>query len=120
MIYYVAPVFFAVCLVLLLVGTVGRMYVALYVLNALWFAGALFSAFLTFLAFKDCGYSENWAFFGVLFFVWPYAGFIVVMGGTELLLLRKKPGAHVRNNRFAAIGIMFMMTLLSLWALAFN
>lgn len=80
MIYPVAVAFLLLTVALLLAGTIGRKYTALYVLKFVWFPGLLLAVYLTLGAWKERSYSENWAAFGVLFFVLPFTGLVLPPG----------------------------------------
>jgi hypothetical protein len=109
MIYPIAAGFLLLSVVLLLAGTIGRKYAALYVLKCVWLPGLLLAIYLTLGAWKERSYSENWAAFGVLFFVWPFTGLVLLLGIIEFVLLR---GRHDRNAKIARIATAVFVGLL--------
>lgn len=84
---------------------------ALFLLNLVWWAGALGSAYGVWLAWLDRGYSEHWAAFGFLFFSLPYGVIAASMAGAELLWTRKWAGARTAAMRRSAIGLLAFLAL---------
>jgi hypothetical protein len=79
---------------LLVIGAYDRKRPALYALKCLWLPGVVLAAYLTQDAWKDRSYSENWAVIGVVFFVLPFTGLVVVEGILEFMLLRGQNDSH--------------------------
>ena len=117
MFYPLAVVFLLLSVLLLLVGTIGRRYTALYVLKCVWFLGLLLAVYLTLGAWKERSYSENWAAFGVLFFVLPFTGLVLLQGIAEFILLRGRHDPHAKTARIVTavfIGILLICSLVGL------
>jgi hypothetical protein len=109
MLYPIAAAFLLLSVALLLAGTIGRKYAALYALKCIWLSGLLLAIYLTLGAWKERSYSENWAAFGVLFFVWPFTGLVLLLGIIEFVLLR---GRHDPNAKIARIATAVFVGLL--------
>ena len=101
MFYPIAFVFLLLTVALLLAGTIGRKHAALYALKCLWFPGLLLAVYLTLEAWKERSYSENWAAFGVLFYVLPFTGLVLLQGIVEFVLLRGRHDPHAKTARIA-------------------
>jgi hypothetical protein len=117
MLYPIAAAFLLLSAALLLTGTIGRKDAALYILNCVWLPGLLLAVYLTLGAWKERSYSENWAAFGVLFFVLPFTGLVLLQGIVEFLLLRGRHDPHARNARIATAvfaGLLLVCSLLGL------
>ncbi len=108
----IAALFLLLTVALLLVGTLGRKPAALYALKCVWFPGLVLAAYLTFGAWQDRSYSENWAAYGVLFFVLPYTFLVLLEGVLEFVLLRGQQSSHARVARL--VTAVFVLTLLVL------
>ncbi|NEX23827.1 hypothetical protein G3480_26830 [Thiorhodococcus mannitoliphagus] len=98
---------------LLVVGIGARRYWALYLLDGLYLIGLLYAAYLTFLVWQDSGYGENWAMYGMLFFVWPYSALVSILGGIEIALLWRDPHPHARRCRRLTAVIVAVLVGLS-------
>jgi hypothetical protein len=113
MYWIVVPLFLGAVAALMVAGIAARLPWALYVLNVLWFCGLVVAAYLTFLAWRDRIYSENWAMYGVIFFVWPYTLLVELLGGLELFLLRGDRSAHAARVRLMTLLCMGCLGVLS-------
>ena len=109
----IAPVIVLLVATLLAVGVGRRRYWALYVLNGLWFCGLVVAAYFTVLAWMGSAHSENWAMYGVIFYVWPYTALVAVAGGLELVLLRGHDHPHARRCRLLISICMAALLVLS-------
>ncbi len=113
MIYPIAVAFLLLSIALLLVGTVGRKYTALYVLKCVWLPGLLLAAYLTLDAWRGRSYGDNWAALGVLIFVLPYTGAVAFLGVLELILLRGRHGPHAKAARIATAVFVALLVIFS-------
>jgi hypothetical protein len=117
MLYPIAAAFLLLSVALLLAGTIGRKYAALYILKCVWLPGLLLAAYLTLGAWKERSYSENWAAFGVLFFVWPFTGLVLLQSIVEFVLLRDRHDPHAKIARIATavfVGLLLVCSLVGL------
>jgi len=117
MYFVLLPVAIVGVAALMAIGLSKRQYWALYLLNALWLLGLVVATYLTGLAWMDRAYSENWAMFGVIFYVWPYSVFVTLAGGIELVLLRGHTHPHARRCRLLTSFCIVTLVLLSVSAL---
>jgi len=114
MFYPLAAAFLLLTGSLLVAGTVYRKPAALYALKCVWLPGLVAAAYLTLDAWKDRSYSENWAVIGVLFFVVPFTGLVVLEGILEFLLLRGHHESNARANRILTAVFVAALLLLSI------
>ncbi len=114
--YFVAPVVI-LSVACLLIGTLKERPWALYLLDLSWLFYLAVAIDITLDVWKGRSYSEHWEMIGVLFFVWPITGFVVVLAVAEILLLRGKTGPHIRVLRVLAVVIPALLTALSVAAL---
>ena len=112
MLYPLLAVFLLLTVALLIVGSVGRKPAALYALKCVWLPGVVLAAYLTLGAWHDRSYSENWAAFGVLFFVLPFTFLVLLEGVLEFVLLRGQHNSHAKAARI--ITTVFVAILLAL------
>lgn len=89
----------------------GRRETWLLALNVLWWLGSFVSACLTWLAWQDRGYSENWAMIGFMFVSLPYIAAAGIMAGLELFFIRKWQGGKARTIRLMAAGLLVFLAL---------
>jgi hypothetical protein len=114
MFYPLAVVFLLLTVALLLAGTIGQKYTALYVLKCVWLPGFLLAVYLTLGAWRERSYSENWAAFGVLFFVLPFTGLVLLQGIAEFVLLRGRHDQHAKTARIATAVVVGLLLICSL------
>ncbi len=114
MLYPLAAVFLLLTITLLIVGSVGKKPAALYALKCVWIPGLVLAAYLTLGAWQDRSYSENWAFFGVLFFVLPFTFLVLLEGILEFLLLRRQHDSHSKVARISTGVIVAALLALSI------
>jgi len=117
MVYPLAVAFLLLTVALLLAGTIGRKYAALCALKCVWLLGLLLAVYLTLGAWKERSYSENWAAFGVLFFVLPFTGLVLLQGIVEFVLLRGRHDPHAKTARIATaviVGVLLICSLVGL------
>jgi hypothetical protein len=117
MLYPIAAAFLLLSAALLLTGTIGRKDAALYILNCVWLPGLLLAVYLTLGAWKERSYSENWAAIGVLFFVLPFTGLVLLQGIVEFVLLRDRHDPHAKIARIATavfVGLLLGCSLVGL------
>jgi hypothetical protein len=107
------PIVFATVAGLLTVGTRERGYWALYALNGLWLCGLVVAVYLSALAWQGSAHSENWAMYGVIFFVWPYSILVTILGGLEVFLLRTRTDPHATRCRRLTCLIIVVLLVLS-------
>ncbi|MFH2204058.1 MAG: hypothetical protein ABIJ96_13140 [Elusimicrobiota bacterium] len=110
----IAALFLPLSMTLLLVGTLGKKPAALHALKCLWLPGLVAAAYLTFGAWKDRAYSENWAFMAVLYFVFPYTVLLLLEGLLEFFLLRGRRDKHARASRIATAAMVGMLLICSI------
>ena len=99
---------------LLVVGIGARRYWALDVLNGFYALGLFYAIHLTVQVWREADYSENWAMYGMLFFVWPYSVLVVLLGGIEMALVWRNPHPRVQRARRLVASIMAVLIGLSL------
>jgi hypothetical protein len=117
MLYPIAAAFLLLSVALLLAGTIGRKHTALYALKGVWLPGLLLAIYLTLGAWKERSYSENWAAFGVLFFVLPFTGLVLLLGIVEFILLRGRHDSHAKTARIVSaifVGLLLLCSLVGI------
>ncbi|MTW23155.1 hypothetical protein [Allochromatium palmeri] len=114
MLVIVLPLAILLVSALLVVGIGARRYWALDVLNGLYMLGLFYAIHLTVQVWRDADYSENWAMYGMLFFVWPYSLLVALLGGLEIALVWRNPHPRVQRARRLVAGIMAVLIGLSL------
>jgi len=92
-------------------GLWRRSIPALFVLNVLWWLGAFVSAYFTYLAWVDRGYSENWAMLGFIYLALPYAAPVIVLLLVELFFLRRWSGRQARALQSSTIALLTFLVL---------
>lgn len=96
--------------VFLVRGIRGRKETLLLKLNLFWLLGSFASAYFTWLAWQDRGYSENWAMIGFMFFAFPYILITGIMVIAELFFTRKWQSDKLKTIRLImVILLVFLM-----------
>ncbi|MEW6406385.1 MAG: hypothetical protein AB1649_31765 [Chloroflexota bacterium] len=103
--------FFLFSTVGLVIGLWRKNVPTLSILSALWWLGAFVSAYFTFLAWMDRGYSENWAMMGFLYLALPYAAPVIVLLLIELYFLRRWNSRQARALQSSAIALLTFLVL---------
>ncbi|MCP4901104.1 MAG: hypothetical protein GY906_29390 [bacterium] len=114
MLYPLVAAFLLLTVALLIVGSVGRKPAALYALKCVWLPGLVLAAYLTFGTWQDRSYSENWAAYGVLFFVLPFTLFVLLEAVLEFVLLRGQHDSHAKAARIVTAVFVVALVVLSI------
>lgn len=92
-------------------GIRGRKETLLLKLNLFWLVGSFGSAYFTWLAWQDRGYSENWAMIGFIFFAFPYIFITGIMVIAELFFTRKWQSEKVQTIRLIMVILLVFLML---------
>lgn len=96
-------------MVWLVIGIRGRKEIALLVLNLFWWLGSFISAYFTWLAWQDRGYSENWAMICFLFCSFPYIVITGVLAAAELFFIRKWQSGKIIPIRLTSLILLIFL-----------
>ena len=93
----------------LILGLQYKNAIVLLALNIWWWLGAFVSAYFTWLAWQDRGYSENWAMLGFIFFALPYLLLIGLMALAKLFFIRSWPDNMAKLLRISSLGLLLFL-----------
>lgn len=109
MIIHIFIIFVLSSIVWLVIGIRGRKEIALLMLNLYWWLGSFVSAYFTWLAWQDRGYSENWAIIGFMFCSLPYILITGVMVGSELFIIRKWQSGKIKSIKLTSVSLLIFL-----------
>jgi hypothetical protein len=103
----------------LLVGLWYKNGILLLGLNLFWWLGSFISAYFAWLAWRERGFSENWAMIGFMICTLPYTLLTSFMLGGELFFIRTWQNRLTFFNQIAAVVLwIFLMAQLILGVLS--
>jgi hypothetical protein len=95
----------------LVIGIRGRKEIALLMLSGYWWMGSFVSAYFTWLAWQDRGYSENWAMIGFMFYSLPFLLTTGVLVAAGLISIRKWQGGRKRTLKWILLSLLIFLIL---------